>query len=81
LPDAIPALGRDIRCAAEREPDGTHGLAGPDRLLGRAAADLLENEVSREHTPVGVPVLVGDGQPEFAQSHASTLTKKRPGHV
>jgi len=77
LPNAVPALGRDIRCAAEREPDGTHGLAGLDRLLGRAAADLFEDEVSREHTAVRVPVLIRDGQPEFTQSHRLKLGENR----
>jgi hypothetical protein len=77
LADAVPAIGRNIRRPAQRKPDPTYWLAGPDGLLGRAAADLLEHQVAREHAAVRLPVLVGDGQPEFAQSHASTLSENR----
>jgi hypothetical protein len=77
LAHAVPTLGWDIRGSAERQPDGTHGLASLDGLLRRATAHFLEHEIAREHAAVRLPVFVGDGQPEFAQSHASTLGENR----
>jgi len=69
LPDSVPALGGNIHCPAERQPDCAHRLACTNGLLGRAAAQFLENEIAREHPPIGFAELVGDGQPEFTQSH------------
>jgi hypothetical protein len=73
LPDAIPALGWDIHCPTQRDPHLTHRNTRLDRVIGGLTTDLLENEVTREHTTVRVPELIGNGQSEFAQTHKSTL--------
>ena len=76
--DAVPALGGNIRGATEGQPDRPGVLTGGQRLVGRATADLFENEIAPEHGSVRLTELVGNGQLELAQSHDTTLNEETP---
>jgi hypothetical protein len=73
LADAHSAAEGHILHLTEREPDLARGNAGGNRLLGRQPPDGGEHEVVGEHAGIGLAELIGHGQPEFAQSHGTSL--------
>src|SRR3990170_8769390 len=76
LPDAVPAILRDIRRPAESEPDLSRVLPRGDRLHGGEIAELAQDQVPGHDAAVGVTELAGDGQPELTHSHATTLATR-----
>src|SRR5205085_3147385 len=70
---AVPALARDAGGLAQRRPDLAGTQPGGDGLLGRAAAELVDDELPDECAPVRVPELLGDGELELAPTHSVTL--------
>ena len=65
----MPAGRRHIGRPADREPHISRRVARLQSLLGSAVTEIDQNEVVRDHLPVAVAELIGDGLTEFAQPH------------
>ena len=76
---AVPAFPRHILGSTQSEPDLASRDSIANGLLGREPSDVAKHEIPSEYPAVRFTELVGDGQPEFAQSHGSTLNDERPG--
>ena len=73
LAHSVASGCRNILDVAQGEPDLPRRYAGRDRLFGGAAAHGIQNHVVREDATVR-PELVGHRNPEFTQTHGSTVT-------
>ena len=65
-------MGGDILDLAERKPDLAGGKTGGNSLVSSHAAEGIEDNVTREDSAVRAE-LVRDGDPEFTQTHGSTV--------
>ena len=72
--DAVPPVTRHVCFLAQREPHGTRGLPGGQRLVGGASTELPENQVTRQDTSVCATELGRYGNSELAEFHFSRLT-------
>ena len=72
LTDAVPPVRRHVGGLAEGEPDLASGEARLDRLVGSDATEGIEYYIASEHSAIR-PELVGDRNPEFTQTHESTV--------
>jgi len=81
LTHAVPALGRNIGGLAEREPHLPNVVATGERLLCRVPPERTQHEIAREHPPITLAELIGNGRSKLTQTHMPSLegNDKRPG--